>query len=189
MPSLLKSTYNTRYLMEDNKKYIRSDRLYNLTDADINWLKDNNYRTIIDLRGKDEINNNPCSLSVNKDFIYKHMPVTIGNIIDKQDRSVSDFYIDMLDDNMQSIIEAIESATTGVAYFCSLGKDRTGVVSALLLQRAGYSKEYIINNYALTQTNLKDVIPAIAKEFNIDVNTPLLLAKAEFMEEFLSKYE
>ena len=38
-------------------KSLLSDRLHNLTDDDVNWLKDNNYKTIIDLRGKDEINN------------------------------------------------------------------------------------------------------------------------------------
>jgi len=38
-----------------------------------------------------------------------------------------------------------------IMYFCNIGKDRTGVISALLLSIIGVPDEFIIADYALTQ--------------------------------------
>lgn len=70
----------------------------------------------------------------------------------------------MLDQQMAKIIDTIMSASSNVLYFCTAGKDRTGVVSAVLLRKLGYSDEIIIEDYMKSKENLADMLTAYAKE-------------------------
>jgi protein tyrosine/serine phosphatase len=88
----------------------------------------------------------------------------------------------MVDGAMARIIETIESAPGGVLYFCSAGKDRTGVVSALLLLRAGASRQEIVDDYTATYENLKD---GIEEWCRFDPAAEVFLPKAIYMEQFL----
>lgn len=63
---------------------------------------------------------------------------------------------------------------SNVLYFCNAGKDRTGVVSAILLYKAGMNLEYIIDDYMKSKMNLKNMLESYAKQFpevNIEVIT------------------
>ena len=73
-------------------------------------------------------------------------------------------YAQMLDQQMEKIIDTIMSANSNVLYFCAAGKDRTGVVSAVLLRKLGYSDEIIIEDYMKSKENLADMLTAYAKE-------------------------
>lgn len=55
-------------------------------------------------------------------------------------------------------------------FFCSAGKDRTGVVSAILLHRLGYSEDYIIADYMKSAESLKELLEAYAKSGVADIN-------------------
>ncbi|XP_074642638.1 uncharacterized protein LOC141899917 [Tubulanus polymorphus] len=70
---------------------------------------------------------------------------------------------------------------------CSHGKDRTGIISALILSVMGKTKEYIIWDYAVTQEGLKDVMPRVRSEINerYGLGDDFAYAKAEIMEELL----
>lgn len=85
---------------------------------------------------------------------------------------------------MANIFRCIANAGTGVLYSCSAGKDRTGVVSAILLMHAGVSDEDIIQNYVITKEHIRgrlDYIRENVPEINIDIATPC----EEYMMEFL----
>ena len=74
-----------------------------------------------------------------------------------------------------------------VLYFCNSGKDRTGVVSAILLYKAGMNLEYIIEDYMKSKANLKNMLESYAKQFlevNIEVITPHERYIKGFMEWF-----
>lgn len=102
---------------------------------------------MIDLRQDDERNSKKCQLIDNSLFKYICMPVTGGNIIPKTVDEVSKSYIKMVDGQMNSIIDTIMNSNTNVLFFCDAGKDRTGVVSAILLHKMGMSKRYIIDEF------------------------------------------
>ncbi len=70
MSSLLQSTRNTRALPTGTMRYIRSDAPECLTDAEVQWLLDNNIITIVDLRSDEEIAKKPCSLKEKEGFMY-----------------------------------------------------------------------------------------------------------------------
>ncbi|KAF5649811.1 tyrosine phosphatase [Fusarium tjaetaba] len=51
---------------------------------------------------------------------------------------------------------------------CSLGKDRTGVISALILSLCGVDSSLVAHEYALSSSGLKEKIAAIVKEMRPD---------------------
>lgn len=175
MRSLLQSTRNTRALPTGGLRYIRSDFPGNLTDAEIRWLLEHNITTIIDLRSEEEIAEKPCSLRARDGFTYFHLPVTGGGGIPVSREHLHTIYRQMLDGQMDQIIDTIMNADSNVMYFCTAGKDRTGVVSALILRRLGYSDEVIIDDYMESRDNLIDMLTEYAgmhPEVDIDIIIP-----------------
>lgn len=186
--SLFEHTKNTRTIIDGNYRYVRSDVPTYLSQEERQWLIDNNILTIVDLREEAEQNQKPCPLKNDGAFNYISMPVKGGNAIPAVPSEVALSYINMVDDIMDNIIDTIMNADTNVMYFCNAGKDRTGVVTAIILSKLGYSKQYIINDYLLSGENLKAELQLFAlnhTEIDIDVITP----KAEYIEKFLEWYE
>ncbi len=183
MKSLLNSTMNTRAILFDSLKYIRSDVPNKITDEDIQWLIDNNIITVIDLRDENERLLKKCPLIENNKFNYLCVPVTGGNAIPDNADGVSKSYVRMADSNMARIIETILASETNVIYFCNAGKDRTGVVSAILLHKLGYDREYIIDDYLKSAENLHEMLEAFS------VNNPslkeVITPERRYMDEFL----
>ena len=134
MGSLLQSTLNTRALPVGNLRYIRSDYPGELTEAEVQWLLQNGITTIVDLREEKEYTVKQCSLEDREGFIYYHLPVTGGGDTPESPDAVAGTYLAMLDDQMDKIIHTIMNAKSNVLYFCGAGKDRTGVVSAIILK-------------------------------------------------------
>ena len=187
MASLLSSTLNTRLVREGSFRYIRSDVPDNLSDADIDWLRDHNVLTIVDLRALPEAAKRPCRLADHPDFTYHSIPVSTGDIVPLCPEDVPRSYMAMADETMERIVELVENAPTNVMYFCNAGKDRTGVLSAILLQRMGASRQEIVDNYLITAENLREMLAAFVAqrpELSLSVVTP----RAWYMETFLDRY-
>lgn len=188
MASLFESTKNTRYLLSDNKRYLRSDVPDRISSKEVDWLLENNFLTVIDLRDKEEIEARKCPLKENSSFHYINLPVTGGNKIPEAPDMVAESYLKMVDEKMWEIIDTIENAHSNVLFFCNAGKDRTGVVSALLLLRMGVDRRYIIEDYVTSAENLKEALRLYA-EGNPDVDIEVITPRKEYMEKFLDKYE
>jgi protein tyrosine/serine phosphatase len=94
----------------------------------------------------------------------------------------------MCDEKMQRIIDKAVHSNSNVLFFCSAGKDRTGVVSALLLYTLGYDDEYIINDYMLSADNLKDVLAEYAQA-NDDIDIDIITPHEEYIKGFLEWYK
>ena len=175
MSSLFKSTRNTRALPTGTLRYIRSDAPINLSDNEIEWLSDNNITTIVDLRSEEEILKTPCLLRNIDEFKYFHLPVTGGGNTPKSLDHLHTVYYQMIDEQMEKIIDTIMNAQTNVMYFCTAGKDRTGVVSALILKKLGFSDEIITDDYMKSKENLMDMLTEYVKEHpevDIEIITP-----------------
>ena len=184
MQSLLKSTKNTRAILPDSLRYIRSDVPNSIMVQEVQWLLDNNIVTIIDLREEAERERKKCPLIDDQRFQYLCMPVTGGNAIPKSVDGVSKSYIKMVDEHMDKIIDTVMSADTNVLFFCNAGKDRTGVVSAMILHKLGMDKDYIIKDYMESKENLKEMLEEYAKTFP-EVNIDVIIPRESYMEEFL----
>lgn len=171
MSSLLDSTLNTRALPIGSMRYIRSDYPGNLSDSEVKWLLENNIKTIVDLREEKEYIANPCRLEKEDGFDYYHLPVTGGGDTPESPEAVTATYLGMLDEQMNKIIDTIMNAKSNVFYFCGAGKDRTGVVSAIILKKLGYSDQVIIEDYMKTKNNLMEFLISYVKEHpEVDIN-------------------
>ena len=172
MGSLLQSTLNTRALPTGQLRYIRSDYPGKLTAAEVQWLLQNDITTIIDLREEKEYRLNPCILESESGFTYYHLPVTGGGDTPKSPDAVADVYLGMIDEQMDKIIGTILDAKTNVLFFCGAGKDRTGVVSAIILKRLGYSSQKIIEDYMETKNNLNEFLTEYVQAHpEVDIRT------------------
>lgn len=186
MGSLLESTRNTRVLPTGTMRYIRSDFPENLTAKEIQWLLDNNITTIVDLRSDEEVVRKPCYLKDHGGFKYVHLPVTGGGDTPKSLEHLHIVYRQMLDGKLEEIIDVIMNAKSNVMYFCTAGKDRTGVVSAIILKRLGFSDEVIIDDYMQSKDNLKDMLLAYVSA-HPEVDIEIIIPHRENMEKLLKQ--
>lgn len=171
MGSLLNTTLNTRALPTGDMRYIRSDYPGKLTDNEVQWLRQNDITTIVDLREEKEYIVRPCRLENEDGFTYYHLPVTGGGDAPESPDAVAESYRGMLDEQMDKIINTIMNADSNVMYFCGAGKDRTGVVSAVILRKLGYNDQVIIKDYMETKDNLMEFLTAYVNEHpEIDIN-------------------
>lgn len=69
------------------------------------------------------------------------------------------------------VFKTIAGAKYGVMFNCTAGKDRTGVISALILWLCGIRKSDIVYDYMRTRENNKPRFELIHKNFpNLDMN-------------------
>lgn len=186
MSSLLPSTKNTRVLPTGTNQFFRSDFPENLTNKEIQWLLDNNIITFVDLRSDEEVIQNPCRLKEIDGFRYYHLPVTGGGNTPKSLKHLHMIYRNMVDEKMEEIINTIMHAESNVMYFCTAGKDRTGVVSAVILKRLGFSDEVIIDDYMKSKDNLMDMLTAYAA-VHPEIDIEIIIPHRENMEQLLKQ--
>lgn len=177
---------NTRPILPGSLRYIRSDVPLQVSAQEKENLLARDIRTVVDLRTPEECAARPCPLEQDERFCYLHLPVTGGNAIPQSRAMVPVSYRKMVDEQMTRILDAICNAGSNVLYFCSAGKDRTGVVSALLLRRAGMPDEYILRDYLKSGENLAAQLQAFARQHpGLDVG--IITPREEYMRRFLQE--
>ena len=82
----------------------------------------------------------------------------------------------------------IENRDKGILFHCSAGKDRTGMIAAILLMLVGVKKEEIVKNYTLSTSNLNPIIDRFSYE-NDESLKDFLGAEAEHIIKFLDYLE
>ena len=158
---------------------VRSDNVRGLTDAGWRALADHGVTRIVDLRWPEELAEDPPR-DVEIDVVHVSVlgeQYDAGYVaeLDAHLASVDDVadhyawsYVDFLEryrDRFGLAFAAVADADGTVVVHCMGGKDRTGIVSALLLRLAGVQLDAIGEDYAVTAANLEPStskwIPAI----------------------------
>jgi protein-tyrosine phosphatase len=154
---------------------LRSDTLHGLTPKGQAALRDYGVRTIIDLRLADELERqpNPFAAQQGPDGVprYVNLPIhdpAITAAVDAAQATEGE-YIVILEESkglVAAIIKAVSASLEdgAVLVHCHGGKDRTGIVIALLLSLAGVPREIIAQDYALTETRLEPLYAAWLEE-------------------------
>ncbi|HKA49831.1 MAG TPA: tyrosine-protein phosphatase [Candidatus Dormibacteraeota bacterium] len=142
-------------------RIIRSDDLNRLTEVGRRAMFDHGITTIVDLRGPVERRLSPPALGDHPG--YRHRSFVEENPDSSRELgTVADTYIWMLDAmraRVGAILHTIAAAPPGgVVVHCFAGKDRTGVVSALLLSVAGVPRDVIAEDYALSRLALRPLL-------------------------------
>lgn len=141
--------------------FLRSSDLHELTEKDISFLEDYGVKTVIDLRGENEVTDRLNPLAERSFCNYHNIPLA-GQLIQElnstKNMPMGESYISLLKNSEQvkTIFNTIATAEDGVILFhCVAGKDRTGILAMLLLGLAGVERKDIISNYEVTYTNME----------------------------------
>lgn len=139
----------------------RGDLPKQVTQADRQLLRELGITTVVDLRSKEEIERKPDPLAQELGIRYLHCPLAGDGRVPAPDE-VPLSYMEMADGTgqMAGALRAIAEAPQAVLFHCTAGKDRTGVVAALLLWLAGVSEEDILADYIVSGPYLQQMLRA-----------------------------
>ena len=154
------------------RRFLRSDSLHRLAPGGTDRLIDEGLQYVIDLRTQTEVANAPSFFDHLEGVEYINLPMfddlspaALANAAAQHSHPLEPFYISALDTRgtaIRDILTYIARVQAGAVLFnCTAGKDRTGIIAALLLGLAEVSDEDIIDDYVLTEK----MIPKLVEEF------------------------
>jgi protein-tyrosine phosphatase len=180
---------------------LRGDNLCNLSADGATVLLDYGVRTVIDLRYIAELEEavHPFGpLGSHTGVVgYQHLPLRHPDDVDldaayQACQSLAEIYQIYLDHGgvrFAAIARAIATAPDGaVMVHCHVGKDRTGIVVALLLALANVPAETIIADYALSAEYLRPLFDE-SKRANPEIDDALWHSRPETMQSWLERLE
>lgn len=165
---MLENLYNVRDLGQITTKfgtktrrykYIRGTAKGTMSDKEKKFFYNLGIRVIVDLRYTNEIDKNPSPLRGYLDTKYYHVDM-MGEFWQMREHGYEDMtglYIDLLDDSQDKLLEIfrifLKHPKEGIYFHCTAGKDRTGIVTMLLLDLVGVSHTTIVENYSESYPN------------------------------------
>jgi protein-tyrosine phosphatase len=162
--------------------FVRSARPCNVTEQDLKFLKEYGIKTSLDFRSVSETNKWPSTFQLTdwidyrlKSLDVKHVIITPNNSTgiadsvfeDDEHMTWPEVYIMMTEKYrpwFREIIDIAANCEGTLHYNCTTGKDRTGIVSALLLGIAGAYEEDIIADYCVSQVYLESVFRELIED-------------------------
>ena len=140
----------------------RSDSPHRLSETDRAALIGCGLRTAIDLRQAEELTEAPHVFAASAQVAYRHLPL-LNDTPSMPDvlPTLVDIYRGILDDRgdqVGTVLAALAAPGALPAVVnCTAGKDRTGLIVALLLGLAGVPEDAIVADYALSGACLAGV--------------------------------
>lgn len=175
------------------RRFLRADSPHALDAGGQARLQAEGLATVIDLRSEAEVAENPNPFARRAGVAYVNQPVfrsiapaALAAAGDQPDADpLLHFYQTALDtrhEALREIMTLIAGAGNGAVMFhCTAGKDRTGIVAALLLGIAEVSAEDIVSDYTLTEGLITAMVARfleMAREKGQDVQAYARLLKA-----------
>ncbi len=146
----------------------RAAKLTNLTDVGVEALAALDVQTIYDVRSGREVAEEPDRLPTHHTIDHRHRPIVdpahlsnmrlLFNALFRRNNVIETFRESytriVLDGNALIVGEVLtaiaDPACRPLVFHCAAGKDRTGVISAILLDLLGVPRESVIADYALS---------------------------------------
>jgi protein-tyrosine phosphatase len=177
-------------------RLFRSDALHHLTPADLRLVRDEiGIRTIVDLRSSIERSREPIPSLAAPPIRVHHIP-----LFDRERPAnapalpLDEIYRILLliaRDPIARIVRVLAETRDPALFHCAAGKDRTGLVAAVVLGALGVRDEDIVEDYAATRRSLERIVDRLRTSASYDyVFTELppdtLHAEPETMERLLA---
>lgn len=176
-------------------KYVRASSPANATKEDIQTLKDYGIKVVIDLRSdfEKEHQENPFINDDDIDFYEVNLfDSTTASVVPdevKQYKDLGGVYIYMLEgmkDKFKEIFEIfLRYPYECILFHCSAGKDRTGIVSALLLDLIGCHEYDIVKDYSESYENNIEINENLTAMMKDEEAKQYLKSSPRYMMEFL----
>ena len=156
------------------RRLFRSDALQDMTPADATLaVEELNIGLVADLRNTNEASRDGRGPLSGTDTDYRHFPIldargaippfTGGDIVGR----LSSTYQWLLHNSGDGIVAAITTISEalddgrGAVFHCSAGKDRTGLLAALILEVLGVDEQTISADYMLTIEVVEGIVQRI----------------------------
>lgn len=153
-------------------RLFRSDALHELTGDDVARLRALGLRTVIDLRTERELHTSGRGPLEPEPVAFHHLAVVqegVRGTVTADAESVAapapagddlaERYLWYLEVGRASLVGALTLLGADehypLVFHCAAGKDRTGVLAALVLELAGVDREVIVADYVITAERLR----------------------------------
>jgi len=179
----------------------RSDALHHVEAPAVDWFVSHGMQSIIDLRSSVELERTGRGRLEHTNIGWLHAPLShgdaaAGNVLPQAlvDGDLGKHYITSLEERTPILAEVItylaDRDNLPAVFHCTAGKDRTGMVAALVLSLVGVADDVIVHDYTLTDDRMALVIERIRASNTLPETTPLPervgRAEAASMETFLA---
>ncbi len=170
-------------------RFIRSNWLPELADEDLQYLRRLGIKTAVDLRTLEECVEDIAVFEKHVDFKVFHYPFVHGAEIPASTDEIPQTYLQIADETetIKEILTTIFNADGGAVYYCFAGKDRTGVVTALIMLTLGASEDDIVDDYTLSGVYLAEKLQEYSVVYNIDID--IFTPRPRYMREFLAGFK
>jgi protein-tyrosine phosphatase len=146
------------------RSLLRSDDLSQLTPAGVDAMVEYGVETVIDLRWAEEIALNPSPIPGQVPIRYEHVSLLAETAQawaaicqDTRKELWKPLVLQHFHTELCTVLRLIATAAPGPLLFhCVSGKDRTGLIAALLLTVAQVEPESIARDYAQSTERLRD---------------------------------
>ena len=193
------------------RRLFRADALHELTPEDVDRLQELGLRTVVDLRTERELARTGRGPLEPEDVAFHHLAVvqegirgagTSDGVTERESMAapapagddLAERYLWYLDVGRHSLVEALTllggDEHYPLVFHCAAGKDRTGVLAALVLEIVGVDREVIVADYVITAERLRFIMdrwladPEFAERM-AKVPASRLSVEAVTMERFL----
>ena len=177
------------------RRLFRSDALQDMTPNDAAYaMEELGIRLVVDLRNPDEAERDGKGPLPGLGAGYSHHPLLkergfppfTGEDVVQRLSSTYQWLIHNSGPRVAEAVNAIAEAESGaVVFHCSAGKDRTGLLAALILEVLGVDAETIKADYLLTNDAVEGILRRIkAMQPNASPTTQSLAAQPLAFQEF-----
>ena len=152
------------------RRLFRSDALQDMTPADAAFaVNELSIGLVVDLRNSDEAERDGRGPLPGMGAEYRHFPFleergfppfTGGDVVERLS-STYQWLIHNSGPRVAQAVSAIGEAQSGIVFHCSAGKDRTGLLAALILEALGVDAESIAADYILTNEAVEGILRRI----------------------------
>jgi protein-tyrosine phosphatase len=150
----------------------RSDALHHLVPTDVERLTEIGMRTIIDLRSAVELERTGRGPLEDTDMQWLHAPLSHGEAAAGRalppalaEGDLGRHYVTSLAERTETLAAVIGHLAARenlpAVFHCTAGKDRTGMVAALVLSIVGVPDDVIVHDYTLTDDRMALVMERI----------------------------
>lgn len=152
----------------------RSDALLHLDDHDIATLTELGLATVVDLRSSLEISGSGQGPLASTNIRYMQRSLIERDAGESRGAPAPPgaelaerylFYVDVSRKTFAGLVELIaQEDNLPLVFHCAAGKDRTGVVAALVLSLLGVEREDIVADYLATGAGLAAIVARLAED-------------------------
>ena len=152
------------------RRLFRSDALQDMTSDDASYaIRELGIRMVVDLRNSDEAERDGRGPLPGAGADYRHIPLLeergfppfTGQDVVERLSTTYQWLVHNSGARVAAAVNAIAEADGGVVFHCSAGKDRTGLMAAMLLEVLGVDDETIAADYILTNEAVEGILRRI----------------------------